>query len=135
MSRVSHHQQRRTVRRIDDALALKTGLGVGAHRADIFRVGIGHDSRNSRCEQVVAELPDKAGAMALSDHGGLADELIDTAGGLRLRPKTLVPGAERVALDVAERLAAGRDNELIHVGICLLYTSDAADDLLCVDLG
>ena len=24
---------------------------------------------------------------------------------------------------------------LIHAGICLLYTSDAADALLCVDLG
>src|SRR5450756_1356977 len=44
----------------------------------------------------------------------------------------------------ATRLAAGRPDErdvrvhqgsLAILGICLLYTSDAADDLLCVDLG
>src|SRR5450756_2487967 len=27
------------------------------------------------------------------------------------------------------------DHDLINAGSCLLYTSDAADDLLCVDLG
>ena len=37
-------------------------------------------------------------------------------------------------------LVAGLDMGGVHVGIrvdrdCLLYTSDAADDLLCVDLG
>src|SRR5680860_1855377 len=37
----------------------------------------------------------------------------------------LTPGALRAALDACEE----------RPGACLLYTSDAADDLLCVDLG
>ena len=37
---------------------------------------------------------------------------------------------------VAEGLArAGATAAQAQVGLCLLYTSDAADDLLCVDLG
>ena len=31
--------------------------------------------------------------------------------------------------------AQGRFNDDREAAICLLYTSDAADDLLCVDLG
>src|SRR5450756_186948 len=34
--------------------------------------------------------------------------------------------------DLLVRLAAGQETE--HFELCLLYTSDAADDLLCVDL-
>src|ERR1700733_1254998 len=55
--------------------------------------------------------------MAAAGHCGFAYELVVTAGGLRLRPKTFVPGAERIALDVAERFCSGRDDELIHVGM------------------
>ena len=35
----------------------------------------------------------------------------------------------------AERAKAGEARYEAMYGICLLYTSDAADDLLCVDLG
>ena len=50
-------------------------------------------------------------------------------------------GADRASGDMGERLlsgqAPGRDRRLAgrrHTP-CLLYTSDAADELLCVDLG
>jgi hypothetical protein len=46
--------------------------------------------------------------MATVDQVGFANELVDAAGGPRLRPKTLIPGAQCVALDVAERLLARR---------------------------
>src|ERR1700719_2805228 len=61
---VADHQKRAAVRRIDQPLAAKTGPGVGAHRADIVRIGIGHDARNSLSQQGVDELPDEARAMA-----------------------------------------------------------------------
>ena len=38
-------------------------------------------------------------------------------------------------LDCFERLAQYEDAEEQGLLVCLLYTSDAADDLLCVDLG
>ena len=43
-------------------------------------------------------------------------------------------------MDIAERAGAFLDfqdrlRELAAANTCLLYTSDAADDLLCVDLG
>src|SRR3982074_1351401 len=53
--------------------------------------------------------------MTAPDHIGLADELVDAAGLGRMRAKTLVPGAQRVALDVAERLISHRYNELIYI--------------------
>src|SRR5258707_824579 len=55
--------------------------------------------------------------MAASDHIGLADELIDAARGGRLRPKTLIPGRERIALDIGERPAVDRDDKLVHVRV------------------
>jgi hypothetical protein len=95
---------------------LEAGLGIGAHRAAIFRVGIGYDPRNSRCEQRVCELPDEARAMAISDQFGLAYELIDATRARRLYAKTLVPGAQRITLQVGERALAEADNELIMSG-------------------
>mgnify|MGYP007111971078 CR=1 FL=1 len=32
-------------------------------------------------------------------------------------------------------IATARGEQFTHAHVCLLYTSDAADDLLCVDLG
>src|ERR1700733_6950278 len=103
---ISHHQKRRTIRRIDHAVASKAGLGVSADRASIVRIGIGHDARNSRCQQRFHELPDETRAMAAPDHIGVADKLIDAACPGGLRAETLVPGAECVALDIAKRMAA-----------------------------
>src|SRR5680860_305186 len=40
-------------------------------------------------------------------------------------------GAQVVAADIAPLM---RERALANVSACLLYTSDAADDLLCVDL-
>ena len=46
-----------------------------------------------------------------------------------METETVIPGTGRV-------LRVGFDQlQLYRAGICLLYTSDAADDLLCVDLG
>src|ERR1700733_12662267 len=97
---ISHHQQGRTIRRIDHAVALKTGLGASADRPAIIRIRIGHDARNSRFQQAVGELPDEARAMAAPDHVGLSDKLIDAARLGGLRAETLVPCAERVALAI-----------------------------------
>ena len=42
------------------------------------------------------------------------------------------PGVHRPEL---LRLPIGAARSRAHHGCCILYTSDAADDLLCVDLG
>src|SRR5436305_14968742 len=55
--------------------------------------------------------------MAAPDHSGLADELVDAAGVGRMRAQASVPGAQGVALEVAEWLAVKSDNELIHIGM------------------
>ena len=34
-----------------------------------------------------------------------------------------------------ESITAARLDRILATNVCLLYTSDAADDLLCVDLG
>src|SRR5450756_1639068 len=47
-------------------------------------------------------------------------------------PATVRLGAARSVLELGSRL---RESEELERRICLLYTSDAADDLLCVDLG
>src|SRR5450756_2919147 len=41
----------------------------------------------------------------------------------------------RKLCDIADNYADGHVRFTIRSNICLLYTSDAADDLLCVDLG
>jgi len=42
---VTDHQERRAVRRIDQAVPFEPGLFIGAHRAAVGRIGIGHDPR------------------------------------------------------------------------------------------
>ena len=55
---------------------------------------------------------------------------------IRDRPEASRLFRELTALDPDYRDAATRLGELIDLAVrCLLYTSDAADDLLCVDLG
>src|SRR5450756_3204239 len=59
----------------------------------------------------------------------------DIATGLYAGSLTNTP-ALAGAMEIAERLVPGSSgNVSAGFGICLLYTSDAADDLLCVDLG
>src|SRR5665809_174062 len=98
----------------------------------------------------VAEL-DLTGSVHLLDHqAALAEEL---SGALQLdNPETepMLSIGAKVALDPADRLVprlgsgvvahrwfvGEHRRTLVDVGrCCLLYTSDAADDLLCVDLG
>src|ERR1700682_5235388 len=57
---VADHQQGWAVRRIDKALALKAGLGIGADRAAIVGVRIRYDARNSRSQQGGRELPEES---------------------------------------------------------------------------
>src|SRR5437016_14532835 len=97
------------MRRVHKALALKAGLFIGADRAAVVGIRVGHDARRSRFQQSTDELADEARAMAAPDHSGLPDELVDAAGLGRMRAQALVPGAQRVALDVAERMAAKAD--------------------------
>src|SRR5450756_3162796 len=62
-------------------------------------------------------------------------EVGNGAGVHRLERSNHVPGEKAI---IAERAPPHRWEFKIRVdcvGCCLLYTSDAADDLLCVDLG
>ena len=43
--------------------------------------------------------------------------------------------AERFDVVLTNPPFGGTENEAVQDNFCLLYTSDAADDLLCVDLG
>ena len=55
-----------------------------------------------------------------------------------IRDRAIIDGLLDEALAKRARLEAQRDLSSVIVfpaEICLLYTSDAADDLLCVDLG
>ena len=83
----------------------KSGFFVGADRARIRRIGIGHDARRAGCEQAFDEGADEAGAVAATDHVGLADHLVDAARRLRLRAEADVPVGQAIALQVAERRA------------------------------
>src|SRR5680860_1832543 len=86
------------------------------------------------------------GVRAVTDGGRIVQERVDPyVQHLRGVPRHLDAPVERRARDrkVAKVrrdegndlvAGAGRLHE-VGVGLCLLYTSDAADDLLCVDLG
>src|SRR5450756_3171116 len=71
------------------------------------------------------------------------DQPVDRAGGARAHEDdhVLVGGPDGPPDQLARlrpeagRLEAGPAGLRVRVRICLLYTSDAADDLLCVDLG
>src|SRR5450756_3117587 len=62
-----------------------------------------------------------------------------TANGPRNREPIVVPANSRLTVsanaDIWQQDAGVRVGSDLPVYICLLYTSDAADDLLCVDLG
>src|SRR5450756_2549936 len=47
----------------------------------------------------------------------------------------LTPDQSKAIADVLSDMEAGKPMDRLVCGDCLLYTSDAADDLLCVDLG
>src|ERR1700722_7945532 len=69
------------------------------------------------CQQAIDELPDEAGAVTAPDHVRYADKLVDATRVGWMRAESLIPGAERIALDITERLIIQRDNELIHIGV------------------
>src|SRR5450756_3237975 len=46
-----------------------------------------------------------------------------------------IPGRIAGGPDVPQHIAFAQQHPLFQSQTCLLYTSDAADDLLCVDLG
>src|SRR5680860_1888612 len=87
-------------------------------------------------------------------HVGVLDQAIDTGGpdtGAHDRPHAELPIAHmhgddehrpHLVLVARDDMAVGyvqpvglSDDAIDVHGLCLLYTSDAADDLLCVDLG
>src|SRR3954467_11434169 len=70
----------------------------------------------------MGELSDKARAMALPDHAGLADELIDATRPRRLRTETLVPDAKRIAFKIGEGMIVDGDDELLHVRVIEIAT-------------
>ena len=53
----------------------------------------------------------------------------------RVCSKPCEPGRQFPHVHGSSVSPAGPFAAVIHAGRCLLYTSDAADDLLCVDLG
>src|SRR6478736_2508092 len=108
---VADHQQSGALRRINHAFFLKAGFGIGADGAAIMGVGIGHHPRDSRSQQALDELSDEARAVATADHIRYANERIDAAGPGWMRAKTLIPGAQRITLDVAEPTVVKADNE------------------------
>eukprot|EP00657_Telonema_sp_P-1_P006510 TRINITY_DN2535_c0_g1_i1.p1 TRINITY_DN2535_c0_g1~~TRINITY_DN2535_c0_g1_i1.p1 ORF type:complete len:124 (-),score=59.06 TRINITY_DN2535_c0_g1_i1:11-382(-) len=57
-----------------------------------------------------------------------------SSGAARTGPLTTVGQLTVLLGDGAWSTEQGH-NSIVHRGTCLLYTSDAADDLLCVDLG
>src|SRR5450756_1204241 len=59
----------------------------------------------------------------VAEHVGVVVEREDVGDGDALRARHAVPAGR------------ARDGAELAVEVCLLYTSDAADDLLCVDLG
>ena len=56
-----------------------------------------------------------------------------------IRDRAAAAGAARqLGVDLGDTVVTGEGETALRLtiaGICLLYTSDAADDLLCVDLG
>src|ERR1700761_6252884 len=79
VSGIAYHQQGLAIRRIDKALAVKTGLDVSAHGAAVVRIGVRNHARRARCQYAVDELPDEGGPMTLADHVGSADKLVNAA--------------------------------------------------------
>ena len=64
-------------------------------------------------QQAVDEGADEGRAMAVADHVGLADELVDAARAERLRRRSrCVQARQVVALQIGERPPVGRDDEL-----------------------
>ena len=61
-------------------------------------------------------------------------ELIPVASERSTGGKVRFKGKDHVLITLEQAVAAKPDIALFSAG-CLLYTSDAADDLLCVDLG
>ena len=74
----------RPIAGIDQALLLKAGLFIRPNGAGIIGIGVGHGARRAVVEEIVDEHADKGGAMALLDHGRVANELIDAARAGRL---------------------------------------------------
>src|SRR5450631_3017334 len=71
---VTDHQQGGTIRRIYHAVFLKPRLLVGAHRAKIGRIGIGHHTRRALSQPVINEGANRPRTVAAFDHVRLADE-------------------------------------------------------------
>src|SRR5680860_670892 len=68
---------------------------------------------------------------AIANTGGFSDDELKT-----IEERAYKLGAkEHVTLDVTEEYYQKCIRYMVFGNICLLYTSDAADDLLCVDLG
>src|SRR5215467_6380735 len=55
--------------------------------------------------------------MSATDQVGLADELIDATGLRWMIAESLVPRRKPVALDIGERPAFERNDELVHIGM------------------
>src|SRR5450756_3123836 len=97
-----------------------------------------HDDRRQDQHVQVEETPQGGGADLIAATQADEQEVADPGHGagdvgadLGRPVRLLVPGEQ-----VAGEPEAQGDHEEHHAGEpCLLYTSDAADDLLCVDLG
>src|SRR3954471_13631092 len=85
---VTHHQQRRAVRRIDHMSFHEACFLVGAHGTKVLRIGIGDHARQSGGEPRVGEGADQSRTMSALDHAGFTNEEIDATRALRMGAKT-----------------------------------------------
>jgi hypothetical protein len=75
----AEHQQRGTPLRCLSRDRREPRFLIGADRAGVGRVRVGHNHGSAFAEQAVYVNPDEGGAVASADHVGIADELVDAA--------------------------------------------------------
>ena len=99
---VANHQESGAIRSIDHTSFFKSRFLVGANRAGICGIGIGHDARRAARQPDHRRSANERRPMAALDHVGLTDEEVDAAGAFGVSSKTRIPCGQVIALEIAE---------------------------------